>query len=63
MEAILSRPQYVNTGKVKLNEIAQILQKNTYKFIKAEWCVYASEEYTIIGSDNGLSPVMRHAII
>ena len=31
--------------------------------IEAEWHIYASVNYTIIGSDNGLSPGRRHAII
>ena len=33
------------------------------KLIEAEWCMYASVNYTIIGSDNGLSPARRQAII
>ena len=31
--------------------------------IEAEWRIYASENYVIVGSDNGLSPVRRQAII
>ena len=31
--------------------------------IDAEWRTYASGNYTIIGSDNGLSPFRRKAII
>ena len=31
--------------------------------IEAEWRIYASVNKTIIGSDNGLSPVRRQAII
>ena len=27
------------------------------------WCIYASVNYAVIGSDNGLSPVQRQAII
>ena len=33
------------------------------KLIEAEWRIYASVNYTINGSDNGLSPGRRHAII
>ena len=32
-------------------------------FIEAEWRIYASLNWVIIGSDNGLSPVRRQAII
>ena len=31
--------------------------------IKAEWCIYASVKQAIIGSDIGLSPERRLAII
>ena len=31
--------------------------------IEAEWCIHRSVNYAIIGSDNGLSPVRRQAII
>ena len=31
--------------------------------IEAKWCIYASLNWVIIGSDNGLSPVRRQAII
>ena len=31
--------------------------------IEAEWRIYASVNYAIIGSDNGLSPGRRQAII
>ena len=31
--------------------------------IEAEWRIYASATWTIIGSDNGLSPVRRQDII
>ena len=31
--------------------------------IEAEWRIYASLNWVIIGSDNGLSPVRRQAII
>ena len=31
--------------------------------IEAEWCIYASVNYIIIGSDNGLSPGRGQAII
>ena len=34
-----------------------------YKLIEAEWRIYASLNWAIIGSDNGLSPVQREAII
>ena len=33
------------------------------ELIEAEWRIYASVNYTIIGSDNGLSPGRRQAII
>ena len=33
------------------------------KLDEAEWRIYASINYTIIGSDNGLSPGRRQAII
>ena len=32
------------------------INRNTVFFIEAEWCIYVSVNYTIIGSDNGLSP-------
>ena len=31
--------------------------------MEAEWHIYASVNYTIMGSDNGLSPGRRQAII
>ena len=31
--------------------------------IVAEWRIYASLNWAIIGSDNGMSPVWRQAII
>ena len=31
--------------------------------MEAEWCKYASPNYAIIGSDNGLPPVRRQPII
>ena len=34
-----------------------------YLFSEAEWRIYASVTYTIIGSNNGLSPGRRRAII
>ena len=33
------------------------------QLIEAEWRIYASLNWVIIGSDNGLSPGRRHAII
>ena len=33
------------------------------ELIEAEWRKYASVNYTIIGPDNGLTPVRRQAII
>ena len=36
---------------------------NCYQLIEAEWRIYASFNRVIIGSDNGLSPVGRKAII
>ena len=33
------------------------------QLIEAEWRIYASVNFTIIGSDNGLSPDRRQAII
>ena len=33
------------------------------QLIEAEWRIYASVNYTIIGSDNGLLPVRHQAII
>ena len=35
----------------------------SYELIEAEWRIYASLNWVIIGSDNGLSPVRRQAII
>ena len=32
-------------------------------WLEAEWRIYASLNWVIIGSDNGLAPVQRHAII
>ena len=34
-----------------------------FELIEAEWRIYASLNWVIIGSDNGLSPVRRQAII
>ena len=34
-----------------------------YQLIEAEWHIYASANQIIIGSDNGLSPGRRQAII
>ena len=34
-----------------------------YQRIEAEWCIYASVSYVIIGSDNGLLPNRHQAII
>ena len=31
--------------------------------LEAEWCIYVSVNYTIIGSNNGLSPDRHQAII
>ena len=33
-----------------------------HQLIEAEWRIYTSVNYTIIGSDNGLSPAWRQAI-
>ena len=33
------------------------------KLIEAEWCIYASINQAIIGSDNGLLPGRHHTII
>ena len=35
----------------------------TCLFTEAEWCIYESVYYPIIGSDNGLSPFRHQAII
>ena len=34
-----------------------------HQLIGTEWCIYASVNYTIIASDNGLLPVWHQAII
>ena len=34
-----------------------------YQLIKAEWCIYAVNKLVISGSDNGLPPSARQAII
>ena len=34
-----------------------------YQLLLTEWRIYASVNYTIIGSHNGLSPIRRQAII
>ena len=34
-----------------------------YELIEAEWRIYASVNWATIGSDNGLSPGRRQAII
>ena len=39
------------------------LVNTTVQLIEAEWRIYASLDKTIIGSDNGLSPDRRQAII
>ena len=31
--------------------------------IEAEWCIYASVNYAIIGPDNGVLPLRRQAIV
>ena len=36
---------------------------HSWYLIEAEWRIYASENYDIIGSDNGLSPDRHQAII
>ena len=38
-------------------------QSPLFYIIEAEWCLYASVNLTIIGSDNGLSPGRHQAII
>ena len=40
-----------------------IINTFTCLFTEAEWCIYESVYYPIIGSDNGLSPFRRQAII
>ena len=40
-----------------------ILRTELNQLIEAELCIYASVNYAIIGSDNGLSPGRRQAII
>ena len=44
-------------------EILHERQGPINSIIEAEWPRYASINYAIIGSDNGLSPVWRHAVI
>ena len=39
------------------------MQSVCIQLIEAEWRIYASLNWVIIGSDNGLSPVRRQAII
>ena len=42
--------------------VTQSLQ-NVGKPIEAEWCIYTSVNYTIIGSDNGLLPGRHQATV
>ena len=42
--------------------ITIILRRHIYLF-EVEWRIYASLIYGTIGSDNGLSPVRRQAVI
>ena len=37
--------------------------RDSLSVIEAEWRIYASLNWVIIGADNGLSPVQRQAII
>ena len=52
-----------------MDYLDEFLQKTFYRIIpnrlknEAEWRIYASLNWVIIGSDNGLSPVRRQAII
>ena len=39
-----------------------MLFPETYELIEAEWCIYASVNYIIISSDNGLLPGRHQAI-
>ena len=53
---------------VKLNNLTFPLleivwNSNICLLIEAEWCIYASLNWVIIGSDNALLPVRRQAII
>ena len=54
----------VYMGRCKINLIVgHFGNKALLQLIEAEWRIYASLNWVIIGSDNGLSPVRRQAII
>ena len=40
----------------------QINQPSIYQLISPRWCIYMSERWVSIGSDNGLAPVWHQAI-
>ena len=46
-----------------LADVGEYSFENAGLLSEAEWCIYASGNYTIIDSDNGLSPERRQAII
>ena len=50
---------------IAVSELVQVCFRPVHlsQFIEPEWRIYASVEHTNIGSDNGLSPVRRQAII
>ena len=60
MAAILSRPECVNQ---ETDELPTSRGLRYLVVFEAEWRIYASANYAIIGSDNGLSPLRRQAII
>ena len=45
--------------------LVMVCQKNYvhYYLVEAGWCIYTTVILVIIGSDNGLSPIRRQAII
>ena len=45
------------------NYYDDVYQTHSFKLIEIELCIYASVDYSIIGSDNALSPIRRQAII
>ena len=40
-----------------------MISSNYYNLIEADWCIYASLDSAIIGTNNGLSPLRYQAYI
>ena len=45
-----------------MKTLIDMIDFNVY-LIEGEWCLYVSVKHTDIGANNGLSPVLRQAII